>query len=300
MADYFNPNVIGRIKGLELRSLRLVESLMVGMHKSKMRGVSTEFAQHRQYVTGDDTKHLDWKVFAKTDRYYVKEYEVETSMPVFFMLDASPSMFFKSGEEGMTKFEYAATIIATMAYLLMQQKDTFGIAVFDEKIRTHMPSRSSGSHYRQVLDLLGKVTSAGGKTDVGTAILNLAPQLKSRGLVIIVSDFVDKPDRLGLGLGQLSFAEQDVLLLHVEDPAERDFPYSGQTIFLGSEGEGRLLCDPRDLRNSYLKARQRHLAEVKSFSMRFGYSLDDMPTDTRLDEVLASLLSLRLARRKAR
>lgn len=300
MPDYFDPQVIGRVKGLDLRSLRMVESLMVGMHKSKMRGISTEFAQHRQYVTGDDTKHLDWKVFAKTDRFYVKQYEVETSMPVFFMLDASPSMFFKSDDAAMTKFEYAATVLATMSYLLMQQKDTFGLAVFDDKIRTHLPSRSSGTHYRQILDLLGKITGAGGKTDLGTAILNLAPQLKMRGMVVIISDFVDDPERLGLGLGQLSFAEQDVLLLHVEDPAERDFAFSGQTIFLGSEGEGKLLCDPRDLRNTYLRARKNHLAGVRSFCMRFGYNLEEMPTDARLDETLSSLLSLRLARRKAR
>lgn len=300
MSDFFNPDVIGRVKGLELRSLRLVESLLVGMHKSKMRGISTEFAQHRQYVTGDDTKHLDWKVFAKTDRFYVKQYEVETSMPVFFMLDASPSMFFKSEEAAMSKYEYAATILATLAYLLMQQKDTFGLAVFDEKIRTHLPSRSSGTHFRQILDLLDKVTPGKGKTDVGTAILNLAPQLKSRGMVIVVSDFVDDPERLGLGLGQLSFAEQDVLLLHIEDPCERDFPYTGQTIFLGTEGEGRLLCDPRDLRNSYLRARRNHLAAVRSFCMRFGFSFEELATDARLDETLSSLLSLRLARRKVR
>jgi uncharacterized protein (DUF58 family) len=247
MNDFFDPQVIGRVKGLELRSLRLVESLLVGMHK-----------------------------------------------------DASPSMFFKSDDAAMTKFEYAATVLASLAYLLMQQKDTFGLAVFDEKIRTHMPARSSGTHYRQILDLLGKVTSTGGKTDVGTAILNLAPQLKMRGLVIIVSDFVDNPERLGLGLGQLSFAEQDVLLLHVEDPCERDFQFSGQTIFLGSEGEGKLLCDPRDLRNSYLRARGNHLSTVRSFCMRFGFSLEDMTTDSRLDEMLTSLLSLRLARRKVR
>ena len=111
------------------------------MHKSRLRGISTEFAQHRQYVTGDDTRHLDWKIFAKTDRYYVKEYEVETNMPVFFLLDASPSMFFKSDHAAMSKFDYAATIVATLAYLLMQQKDTFGLALFDEK-GPHAASRA--------------------------------------------------------------------------------------------------------------------------------------------------------------
>ena len=119
MPDFFDPKIISRVKGLELRSFRLVQSLMMGIHKSRLRGISTEFAQHRQYVVGDDTKHLDWKVYAKTDRFFVKEYEAETNMPIYFFIDTSASMFFKSEEASMSKFEYAATIAATLAYLLM-------------------------------------------------------------------------------------------------------------------------------------------------------------------------------------
>ncbi len=299
MADIFDPHVIGRVKGLELRSLRLVESFLVGMHKSRLRGISTEFAQHRQYVTGDDTRHLDWKVFAKTDRYYVKQYEVETNMPVFFLLDASPSMFFKSEEAAMSKFDYAATAVATLAYLLMQQKDTFGLALFDEKIRSVLPARSSGGHFRQVLNALEKA-APGGQTNIGNALLTLGPQLKQAGLVLIVSDCVDDTERFGLGLGQMSFAGQDMVILRIEDPAERDFPFSGQTIFLGLEGEGKLLCDPRDLRNTYLAERARHVGAIRSAALRFGYSMEDMPTDARLDTLLAGILSMRLDRRKQR
>jgi uncharacterized protein (DUF58 family) len=299
MTDYFDPQVIGRVKSLEVRSLRLVESLMVGMHKSRLRGISTEFAQHRQYVLGDDTRHLDWKVYAKTDRFYVKQYEVETSMPVFFLIDASPSMFFKSPGAALSKFDYAATVVATLAYMLMQQKDTFGLAIFDQKIRTMLPAKSSGSHFRQVTNALSKA-EAGGKTDLGKAIVNLGPQLKNAGMVLIVSDFVDNVEKLSMGMGQLSFAGQDVVLFHVEDPVERDFSFNGQTIFVGTEGEGKLLCDPRDLRNAYLKKRKQHLDSLRATALRFGYSLEEMPTDDRLDAVLSSILSLRLARRKVR
>lgn len=297
MADIFDPHVIGAVKGLTLRSLRLVESFMVGMHKSRLRGISTEFAQHRPYVQGDDTRHLDWKVFARTDRLYVKEYEAETNMPVRFLLDSSQSMFFKSEEAAMSKFDYAATIIATLAYMLMQQKDTFGLVLFDEKVHCALPAKGSGAHFRTVVDVMTNATG-GGKTDISNALLTIAPRLKQRGLVVVVSDLVDDTDELGSGLGQMSFLGQDVILFHVEDPVERDFPFAGQTIFLGPEEEGKLRCEPRDLRNAYLAERTRHLDSIRELCLRFGYELEDMPTDTRLDVILSGLLALRQARRR--
>jgi uncharacterized protein (DUF58 family) len=297
MADIFDPEVIGRVKGLSLRSLRLVESFMVGMHKSRLRGISTEFAQHRPYVQGDDTRHLDWKVYAKTDRFYVKEYEAETSMSVAFMLDTSKSMFFKSEEAAMSKFEYAATIVATLAYMLMQQKDTFSLVLFDETVRSLLPFRSSGTHFRNVVEAMEKA-EPGGKTDISKALLRSAPHLKQRGLVVIVSDMVDETGEMGMGLGQMSFLGQDVILFHVEDPAERDFPFSGQTIFLGMEEEGKLLCEPRDLRGAYLTERKRHLTDIRELCLRFGFELEDMPTDSRLDAILSGFIALRTARKR--
>ena len=297
MPDIFDPHVIGRVKGLSLRSLRLVESLMVGMHKSRLRGISTEFAQHRPYVQGDDTRRLDWKVFARTDRLYLKEYEAETSMPVRFLLDTSHSMFFASDEAAMTKFEYAATIVATLAYLLMQQKDAFGLVLFDEAVRAVLPARSSGTHFRTVVDALEKAAGSG-KTDISNALRTLAPQLRQRGLVVVVSDFVDETDDLGMGLGQMSFLGQDVILFHVEDPVEREFPFAGRTVFVGPEEEGKLLCEPRDLRRAYLAERRRHLDAIAELCLRFGYPLEDMPTDAPLDVALAGFLALRQERRR--
>ena len=299
MPDVFDPQVIGRVKGLAVRSLRLVENFMVGMHKSRLRGISTEFAQHRQYVSGDDTRHLDWKVFAKTDRFYVKEYEAETNMAVRFMVDTSRSMFYKSEESAMSKYEYAATVAATVAYLLMQQKDTFGLVLFDDKVRAVLPVKGSSGHFRNMADMLSKA-APGGKTNISNALLNLAPQIKQKGLVVILSDLVDETERLGFGLGQMSFLGQDVIIFHVEDPVERDFPFAGQTIFLGLEEEGKLLCDPRDLRNAYFGERRRHLEAIRELCLRFGYDMQDMPTDTRLDEILSGFLSLRQARRRRR
>jgi len=297
MADYFDPQVLSRIKGYEMRSSRLVESYMSGMHKSKLLGISTEFAQHRQYVAGDETKHLDWKVFAKTERYYVKQYEAETNMPVIFLLDASKSMFYQSPQAAMTKFEYAATTVCTLARLLSLQKDAFGLVLFDRTIRTSMPPKGSHAHFRNMTHTLEN-TSPGEETDLADVFMNVAPQLKRRSLVIVVSDFISDIERFALGLGQISFGHHDVVLFHVEDPQERDFQFRGQTVFLGSENEGRLLCEPRDLRNTYMEARRRHLNQVREGALRFGYEMEEMPTDARLDETLSMFLALRQARRK--
>lgn len=299
MPDYFDPHVIGRIKSLELRSLRLVESYMAGMHKSRLLGISTEFAQHRQYVPGDDTKHLDWKIFAKTDRFYVKQYEAETNMQVLFLLDTSNSMFYKSEHAAMSKFDYAATVACALSYLLLEQKDLFGVTLFDERVHDVTRPRGAGSHFRNIVRLLEGARPTG-KTSLSRSISDLAPQIRRKGLVAIVSDFVDDLDELGLSLGQLSFAGQDVILFHVEDPVERDFPFAGQTIFLGMEAEGKLLCEPRDLRNAYLTERRRHLDLIRDACLQFGYDLEDMHTDGRLDATLAGVLSLRLARRPVR
>ena len=297
MPDLFDPHVIARVKGLEVRSLRLVESLMAGTHKSRLRGISTDFSQHRLYVPGDDTRHLDWKVFARTDRFYLKEYEAETNMAVRFLLDTSHSMFFRSPEAAMSKFEYAATIVATVAYLLMQQKDTFGLVLFDEKVRALLPAKGSAAHFRSLVRAMTEA-DAGGKTSIAGALAAVAPQIKHRGLVVVVSDFVDDTDRFGDALGQMSFLGQDVILFHVEDPVEREFPFAGQTIFLGLEAEGKLVCEPRDLRRAYLAERVRHLDAIHDVCLRFGYELEDMPTDARLDTILAGFFSLRQARRR--
>ena len=298
MPDYFDPRVIGRIRNLTVRSQRLVESFMAGMHQSRLRGISTEFAQHRQYVPGDDPRHLDWKAYAKTDRFFVKEYEAETSMKVHFLLDASQSMFFKSDVAAMSKFDYAATVTASLAYLLMQQKDMFGLVLFDDQVRNMLPAKGSGLHFRNMAEVMSKA-EGNTQTDLSRALMNIAPQLKQRSLVVVVSDFVADTDDLGLALGQLSFGGHDVILFHVEDPIERDFPFAGQTIFNGLENEGNLLCEPRDLRNVYLAERAGHLESIREAGLRFGFPLEHLATDRAMDEILSGFLLMRQVRGRA-
>ena len=306
MADLFDPEIISTLKGLEVRSQRLVASHMMGMHKSSLRGISTEFAQHRQYVVGDDTRHVDWKVYAKTDEVFIKEYEAETNMAVYFMIDMSPSMFYKSEGTPMSKFEYAATIVATLCYMMQQQKDLFGLCLFDANIQKFMKPKGSNLHYRNMISVLEDELnkeidpSDDRKTDIGNTIKKLGPQVKSKGIVVVISDFVDDIEKLGLGLGQISFLGQDSILFHIEDPVERDFPFAGQTIFRGLEGEGKLLCDPRDLRSIYLEKKAEHLDKLQDICVKFGYDFRRIQTDTRLDVVLSEFMSTRMSQRRRR
>ena len=306
MPDIFNPEVISRIKGLELRSKRLVESYMVGIHKSRLLGISTEFAQHRQYVFGDDTRHIDWKVYAKTDEFFIKEYEAETNMAVYFLIDVSPSMFFKSEEAHLSKYEYAATIAATLSYMLMLQKDLFSLTLFDDKIQSFLKPKGSGLHFRNITDVLSKTeqerepSEDKGTTDIGNAIQKLAPQIKKKGVVVIISDFIDDIEKLGFSLGQVSSLGQDGILLHIEDPIERDFPFTGQTILRGLEQEGKLLCDPRDLRNIYLRERAKHHQQIMEFCMKFAYSVINFSTNTQMDTILTDFLYARMSQRRRR
>ncbi|MDA0837621.1 MAG: DUF58 domain-containing protein [Planctomycetota bacterium] len=297
MPDYFDPHIIGRIKNLTVRSQRLVESYMAGMHTSRLRGISTDFAQHRQYVPGDDPRHLDWKAYAKTDRFFIKEYEAETSMKVHFLLDSSQSMFFKSDEAGMSKYDYAATVLTSLAYMLMQQQDTFGLVVFDDEVRSFLPPKGSGLHFRNMARVISE-TEGRMQTGISRTLRNIAPQLKQRGLVVVISDFIDDTDDLGLSLGQLSSQGQDVILFHVEDPVEREFPFVGQSILSGLENEGKLLCDPRDLRNAYLTERDEHLETIRSACLRLGFQLEHMPTDAPMDEILSGFLAMRMKRNR--
>ncbi len=299
MSNFFDPKIIGRIKNLDLRSMRLVESYQSGMHKSRILGISTEFAQHRQYVPGDEIKHIDWKVFAKTDKYYIKQYEAETSMATYFLVDASASMFYQSDDAGMSKFDYAATATSSLMFLLQGQKDVFGMGLFDDKIQSRMPSKGSKGHYQNCNNLLASA-KPGTKTNISEAIMAVAPQMKTPGIVFILSDFIDIDDRFALALGQLNFMRHDCLIMRVEDPLERDFEISGQTIFTGPEGEGKLLCDPRDLKQAYVDQRQLHIDELRKICRRSGYEVEDMYTDTPLDATLSSMLAGRLARKVSR
>jgi uncharacterized protein (DUF58 family) len=290
----FDPRVIARIEHLELRARQVVEGFLVGVHRSPYRGISTDFAEHRLYAQGDDTRHLDWKIYARVDRFYVKKYEQDTNLEARFLVDCSRSMFFRGDGAALSKFEYAATLTASLAYLLHRQRDAVGLTLFDSDLRATLPPRATYANFLHLAETLEKA-APGDDTGLGGALRKVGLQGQRRGLVVVVSDFVDDLGRLGEALSLHAGKGNEVLLFRVEDPEERSFPYQGPTVLLGMEKEGKLLCDPRDLRTSYLAARQRHVAALAESCRQHGCLIEEAPTDAPLDTLLAGFLDMRLA-----
>ncbi len=288
MSKYFDPEIISSLKGFDLKARKVMEGFLIGNHKSPFRGMSTEFRQHREYVQGDDLRHLDWKVFAKTDKYFIKEFESETNLACQVVIDVSESMTYK-GEGAMSKFEYAATVGASLAYMLLQQRDSVGFTFFDDKVRTHIPPQSTHSQYHHAIDIMDKITP-GSKTMTGGALMSVGANLKRRSMLILLSDFLDDITPVTLGLNRLSFDGHEVLALHLSDPLEISFPFSGASVIEGMEGMGNLKCDPSDYREIYLEAREAHLHELRQACRRIQFDLSEVVTSTPFNETLSEIL----------
>jgi uncharacterized protein (DUF58 family) len=290
---YFDPAVISQLKGLTVRARRVVEGVMLGMHRSPFRGVSAEFAQHRNYVPGDDLRHLDWKVLARCDRLYVKQHQQETSLTCHFVLDCSESMSYAGGAP-LTKFDYAATLLASFAHLVVSQQDSVGLTLFTDNVRTTLPAKSTFGHLANLITTLENVTP-GGLTRVGGSLGPVAGQLKRRSLVVILSDFLDDTEPFAYGMNRLRYDGHDVIVLHLADPWEQEFPFAGPSILEGHEKSGRLVCDPSDLRAIYREERQAHLEEIRSLCRGLHYDYQEVVTREPLDTALATLLHARAA-----
>jgi uncharacterized protein (DUF58 family) len=294
MADhkhYFDPAVIAQLKGLTVRARRVVEGVMLGMHKSPLRGISAEFAQHRSYVPGDDLRHLDWKAYAKSDRLYVKQFQQETSLTCQFVLDSSESMNYAGGSP-LTKYDYGATLVASFAHLVIGQQDSVGLTLFADKVRTTMPAKSTAGHLNNLVATLEQVT-ASGPTGIGGCLTAVAGLLKRRSLVVLITDFLDDTEPVAYGLNRLRYDGHDVIVLHLADPHEQTFPFAGPSILEGHEKSGRLVCDPRDLREIYLDERRAHLEEIRSLCRGLQYDHEEIGTADPLDVALATLLHAR-------
>ena len=291
MARLFDPEVISRIKSYEIRARRVVQGFLIGIHKSPTFGMSMEFKQHREYVQGDDIRHLDWKVYAKTDKYFIKQYESETNLACQIVLDCSESMSFKDGGP-MSKFEYGATAAVSLAYLLLTQRDAVGFTFFDEKVRTYIPAQATFSQFHAAIKVIENITP-GAKTMTGSALMAVGNSFKRRSMVIIISDFLDDIEPIELGLNRLHFDGHEVLAVHISDPYEVTFPYSGPAVIEGMEATGNLRCDPSDYRELYLERRSAHLARLRHVCRNLRFDIAEMVTTTPLDEALAELFLLR-------
>jgi uncharacterized protein (DUF58 family) len=288
---FLHPEAIQRIARLDLRARHIVEGFLSGEHRSPYFGQSIEFVQHREYAAGDDLRRVDWKVWAKQDKYYVKQYEEETNLRATLVVDVSAGMQYGSGP--LNKFEYASTVAVSLAYLLLRQQDAVGCISFDEKVRRTVPIRSRINHLQSIIGALD-ASAPKDKTDIGKVLQDVAENMPRRGVVILASDlFVDRP-ALVKGLRMLRQRGHDVLVFHIMDDDELDFTFSGATRFEALEGVDRLNCNPRALREGYMEALTAFLDEVRRGCKQNGCDYALLRTSQPLDAALAAYLSSRL------
>ncbi len=297
--DYLDPRVLNKVGRLELRARLVVEGFVTGMHKSPYRGFSVEFAQHREYVPGDDLRHIDWKIFAKADRFVVKQYEEETNLRAHLFLDQSESMNY-AHDGGMAKFDYAATACASLSFLIQQQADAVGLTLFDEQVCKQVPPSNTRQSLANVFTALEQAKARKQKTKVGAVLHDLANHLRKRGMVLVFSDLFDDPEQVLHGLHEIQSRGHDIVVFHVFDRDELEFPFERMTLFQGLEQMPELLCDPKSLRDAYLAEIGAFAEQIRKgcLAQRIDYVrlVNHMP----LDVVLTSYLSARAARAKRR
>ena len=288
---FLHPEAIQRISRLDLRARHIVEGFLSGEHRSPYFGQSIEFVQHREYTAGDDLRRVDWKVWAKQDKYYVKQYEEETNLRATLVVDVSAGMQYGSGP--LNKYEYASTVAVSLAYLLLRQQDAVGCVAFDERVRHTVPIRSRINHLQSIITALD-ASAPSDKTDIAQVLQTVAQDTPRRGLITIISDlFVDRPGLLR-GLRMLRQRGHDVMVFHIMDDDELDFNFTGATRFEGLEGADHLNCNPRALREGYLEAMNAFLDEVRRGCSQNGCDYALIRTSQPLDAALAAYLSSRL------
>lgn len=306
---YLDPKVLAKITGLELRARLAVEGYFAGTHRSPYRGLSVEFADHRMYAPGDDIRHIDWRIYGRTDKHYIKQYEEETNLSCMIVVDVSESMAYRSPGAIMNKQEYASCVAAALSYLALQQRDAVGLTMFDEQINTYIRPSSHPAHWKTLVDGLAddgthprKRAGADGKrgTRIRSVLDDLSERLGRRTLVVVISDLFDECDDTLLGLKHLRYLKNDVIVCNIWDPAEIDFSFKGPTLFDGLEGSGRLMTEPQGIRSQYLEEVERFVSTLKRGCR--AMHIDFVPFDTSmgLDVSMSAYLATRSARIRMR
>jgi len=293
-AEVLTPEDIQKIRSLEIVARLVVEGFCAGLHRSPHRGFSVEFRQHRSYVPGDEIRHLDWKVFGKTDRFYVREYEEETNLRATILLDKSGSMNY--GSQKVTKFHYAVRLAACLSHLMLRQSDGVGLVTFDEKVDTYVPPRSRPKHLKIILDALAK-TKPGKETELAKVFHDLVPKIHRRGLLIILSDCFGNLPELMSALAHFRHAHHELIVFQIWDRAELDFPFEQWTQFECLERKNiKYLVDPAHLRKAYLERLGAFREELRSGCHQYRIDLVPMVTDEPYADALARYLTLRKKR----
>jgi uncharacterized protein (DUF58 family) len=314
---YLRPSVISRLQNIELKAKFVVEGFIAGLHKSPYHGFSVEFAEHRQYMPGDDLKYLDWKVLGRTDRYYIKQFEEETNLKSYLILDASKSMSFKSAGSGLdsvsvfrkifsrkkteestakssniTKLEYATYLAASLAVLMHFQKDASGLIVYDEKVRSYIPPKATSQNLKQILNQLSSVQPSG-KTNTASSLNLAAERIKRRGLVMIFSDLFDDQQAVINALKHFRYKRNEVIVFQVLDPLELSFAIDSPTIFKDMETSKEMLSQPISVINSYQEAVKEFIQNYRNACLTNNIDHVLLSTETPFDTALLEYLNKR-------
>lgn len=288
---FLQPEIVARLANMELVARLVVEGFITGLHKSPYHGFSVEFAEHRQYMPGDEIKHLDWKIFGRTDRYFIKQFEEETNLKAYIILDASRSMSFSSNGR-MTKLNYASYITAALSQLMVQQRDAVGFTIYDEKVRLYMPPHATKLYLREILRQL-ELVSASNKTATASALHLIAERIKRRGLVIILSDLFDDPTEVMAALRHFRHKKNEVIVMQILDPLEQSFAFGRDAVFKDLETAEELVTQPWHIQKSYQQEMKKFLNKYKKECRDHKIDYICLDTSTPFDVALFQYLNKR-------
>jgi uncharacterized protein (DUF58 family) len=288
---YFDPLVLAKISNMSLRARYVVEGMLSGMHKSPYRGYSVEFAEHREYVPGDEIRRIDWKAYGKFDRYFVKEYEEETNLRATIFLDASASMAY--GSQGLSKFEYGCYLAASLAYLMLRQGDYVGLVTFGTDVQRYIPPRSGLAHMQALMHQLEN-TEPSGATHLDRSLREIAGKITKRGMILVISDLFDTPEAVLRTLKFFRHRRNEVMVFHLLDHDELEFPFERLTVFEDIEDPAaRVLAEPKVIREAYLRQLQTFIDDYRQACRRDLIDYNCFPTTTPLDSALTRYLARR-------
>ena len=288
---YLKPHVVSRLANMELRARLVVEGFITGLHRSPYHGFSVEFAEHRPYMPGDEIRHIDWKLYGKTDRHYVKRYEEETNLKAYLILDTSRSMAYAS-EGRMPKLEYASSLAAALAYMMVKQQDAVGLAMFNESLTSYLPPRATHGYLRQILIALQNAGPSG-RTGAGRALHQVADRIKRRGLVIVLSDLLDSPGTVMTALKHFRYKKNEVIVMQVLDPLERTFALGADAVVQDLETGERLTTQPYQIEKAYRGAMRDFLDRYRKECLEHHIDYVLMDTSTPFDTALVAYLNKR-------
>ena len=288
--NLLNPKIVSNLNNLMLKARVIVEGFMVGIHRSPFHGFSVEFSEHKGYDIGDDIKHLDWKLWAKTDKYYIKQFEEETNLQCHVFLDTSKSMSYNSHE--ISKIQYAQILTAGLGYLIINQQDSLGLTLFDKKIRTLIPPKSSKSHLKTVISVLSKIV-CGPETEISKVLHKGAEMIHKKGLIILISDLFDNPKHVIESLKHFRYKKNEVIVFHLLDPQELELKYNEQIMFEDLETKEQILTEPWHIQKIYKKEIRSFLNYYQNECRKNKISYNLLPTNIPLDYALSEFLNKR-------